>query len=73
MYHEWNRRIMHYKLLVGELEGKRPQEYPIHKWMDNIKLYLIEIGWGGMGSIDLTLDGDQWRALVNTVMNLRVP
>jgi hypothetical protein len=41
--------------------------------MDNIKMNLTEIEWGGMGSIDLTQDMDQWRDLVNTVMNLRVP
>jgi hypothetical protein len=41
--------------------------------MDNIKMNLREIGWGGMDLIDLALDRDQWTALVNTVMNLRVP
>jgi hypothetical protein len=41
--------------------------------VDNIKIDLREIGWGGMDWIDLVLDRDQWRALVNTVMNLRVP
>jgi hypothetical protein len=42
-------------------------------WVDNIKRDLREIGWGGMGWIDLARDRDHWRALVNTVMNLRVP
>jgi hypothetical protein len=42
-------------------------------WVDNIKMDLREIGWGGMGWIDLVQDRDQWRALLNTVMNLRVP
>jgi hypothetical protein len=41
--------------------------------VDNIKIYLREIGWDGMDRIDLTQDRDQWRALVNMVMNLRVP
>jgi hypothetical protein len=42
-------------------------------WVDNIKIHLREIGWGGVDWIDLAQDRDQWRALVNTVMNLRVP
>jgi hypothetical protein len=42
-------------------------------WMDNIKMDLREIGWCGLNWIDLTQDGDQWWALVNTVMNLRLP
>jgi hypothetical protein len=43
------------------------------RWVDNIKMDLREIGWDGMDLIDLGLDRDQWRALVKTVMNLRVP
>jgi hypothetical protein len=43
------------------------------RWEDNIKMYLREIGWGGMNWIDLAEDRDQWRALMNTVINLRVP
>jgi hypothetical protein len=46
---------------------------PRPRWEDNIKMDLGEIGWGGMYWIDLAQDRDQWRALVNTVMNLRVP
>jgi hypothetical protein len=42
-------------------------------WVDNIKIDLIEIEWDGMDCIDLAQDRDQWRALVNTAMNLRVP
>jgi hypothetical protein len=42
-------------------------------WVDNNKIYLREIGWAGMDWIDLAQDRDQWKALVNTVMNLRVP
>jgi hypothetical protein len=42
-------------------------------WVDNVKMDLMEIGWDGMDWIDLAQDGDQWRALVNMVMNLRVP
>jgi hypothetical protein len=54
-------------------ERKRPQGRPRRRWEDNINMDLREIGWGGMGWIDLTEDRDLWRALVNTVMNLRVP
>jgi hypothetical protein len=62
-----------YKVLVGKPEGKRPLERPKRRWMDNIKIDLGEIGWHGMDWIDMARDRDQWRALVNTVMNLRVP
>jgi hypothetical protein len=58
---------------VGKAEGKRPLGRPRCRWENNIKMYLGEIGWGGMDWIDLAQDRDQWRALVNTVMNLRVP
>jgi hypothetical protein len=46
---------------------------PRRRWEDNIKMDLREIGWGGMDWIDLAQDRDQWRALVNTVMNLGIP
>jgi hypothetical protein len=46
---------------------------PRRRWVDNIKMDLREIGWDGIGWIELAQDRDQWRALVNTVMNLRVP
>jgi hypothetical protein len=62
-----------YRILVGKPEGKRPLERPRRRWVDNIKMNLREIGWHGMDWIDLAQDRDQWRALVNTVMNLRVP
>jgi hypothetical protein len=58
---------------VVKSEGKRILERPRCRWVDNIKINLREIGWGGMGWIDLAQDRDQWRALVNTVMNLRIP
>jgi hypothetical protein len=58
---------------VEKSEGKRPLGRPRSKWEDNIRMDLREIGWGGMDWIDLAQDRDQWRALVNTVMKLRVP
>jgi hypothetical protein len=59
--------------VLGNPEGKGPLGRPRHRWVDNIKMDLREIGWRGMDWIDLTQDRDQWRALVNAVMNLRVP
>jgi hypothetical protein len=58
---------------VGKPELKRPIERPRRRWMDNNKMDLREIGWGGMDWFDLALDRDQWRALVNSVMNIRLP
>jgi hypothetical protein len=58
---------------VGKPEGKRPLGRPKRRWEDNIRMDLREIGWGGMDWIDLAQDRGQWRALVNTVTNLRVP
>ncbi|PNF30021.1 hypothetical protein B7P43_G05842, partial [Cryptotermes secundus] len=62
-----------YRILVGKPEGKRPLGRPRHRWVDNIKMDLREIGWDGMDWIDLAQIMDQWRALENTVMNHRVP
>jgi hypothetical protein len=62
-----------YRILVGKPEGKTPLRIPRRKSMDNIKMDLRRIGWGVKDWIDLAQDRDQWRALVNTVMNLRVP
>jgi hypothetical protein len=61
------------RILVGKPEGKTPLGRPRDRWEDNIRMYLREIGWGGMVWIDQAQDRDKWRALVNTVMNLRVP
>jgi hypothetical protein len=57
---------------VEKPEGERPLGRLRHRWVDNIKMDLRETGWDGMDWIDLTQDKDQWRALVNTVMNLLV-
>jgi hypothetical protein len=61
-----------YRILVGKPEEKRPRGRTRRRWGDNIKIDLREIGWGGMDWIDLVQDKDQWRAVVNTVMNLLV-
>jgi hypothetical protein len=60
------------RIVVGKSEGKRPLGRPRRRWVDNIKIDLREIEWDGMDWIDLAQDRDQWRALVNTVLNLRV-
>jgi hypothetical protein len=61
------------RILVGIPAGKRPLGRPRPRWVDNIKMDLREIGWDGIKWIDLAQDRGQWRALVNTVMNLQVP
>jgi hypothetical protein len=66
-------KINAYGILVGEPEGERPLGRPRRRWEDNIRIDLIEIGWGGMDWIGLAQDTDRWRAHVGTVMNLRVP
>jgi hypothetical protein len=62
-----------YRLLVGKPEGKRPLGRPRRRWIDNIKMDLFEIGLSVVDCIGLAQDRYRWRALVNTVMNLRVP
>jgi hypothetical protein len=61
-----------YRILLGKPEGKRPLGRPRRRWVDNIKMDLRVIGWNGMDLFELAQDRDQWRALVNTVMKLRV-
>ena len=62
-----------YRVLLGKPEGRRPPGRPKHRWENNIKTDLQEVGCGVMDWIDLSQDRDRWRALVNAVMNLRVP
>ena len=62
-----------YRVLVGKPEGKRLLRRSKHRWENNIKMDLQEVGCGDIDWIDLAQDRDRWRALVNAVMNLRVP
>jgi hypothetical protein len=66
-------KINECRILVGEAEGRRPLERPRHRWVDKMKINLREIEWGGTDWIDLAWNRDQWRALVNMIMNLHVP
>jgi hypothetical protein len=62
-----------YRLLVGKLEGKRPLGRPRRRWVDNIRIDVGVVGWGDVDWIGLAQDRNRWRALVNSVLNLRVP
>jgi hypothetical protein len=62
-----------YRLLVGKPERKRPLGRPRRRWVDNIRMDRGEVGWGVVDWIDLAEDRNRWRALVNSVLNLRVP
>jgi hypothetical protein len=62
-----------YNIFVGKVEGRRPLGRPRRRWEDNIKMDLREIGSVDVDWIHWAQDRDMWRALVNTVMNLRVP
>jgi hypothetical protein len=62
-----------YRILVGKPEGKRPLGRTRRRWMDSMKTDLVEVGLGGVDWIGLAQDRYRWRALVNAVMNLRVP
>jgi hypothetical protein len=61
------------KILVGKLEGNMPLGRPRRRWVDNIKMDLGEVGWGDVDWIGLSKDRNRWSALVNAVINLRVP
>jgi hypothetical protein len=62
-----------FKSLAGKPEGKRQLERPRRRWEDNIKMYIRELGFGGVDWIHITQDRDPWWALVNMVMNLIFP
>jgi hypothetical protein len=68
----WEKRTA-YRILVGKPDGKRLLKRPRRRWVNNIKMDLREKRSNGIDWIDLAQDRDQWRALVNTVMNLRIP
>jgi hypothetical protein len=61
------------RVLVGKPEGKRPMGRPKRRWEENIKMDFQEVGYGGTNWTELAQDRDRWWALVNAVMNLRVP
>jgi len=62
-----------YRILVGKPEGNRPLGRPRPRWEDNIKMDLQEVGCRGMDWVELAQNRHRWRALVNSVMNLRIP
>jgi len=62
-----------FRVLVGKPTEKRPLGRPRCRWENNIKVYIREVGCGGMDGIELAQDRGMWRALVNAVMNLQVP
>jgi hypothetical protein len=62
-----------YRILVVKPERKSPLRRPRRRWGDNIKMDLRYIEWDGVDWVDMAQDRDQWRDLVNTVLNLRVP
>jgi hypothetical protein len=62
-----------YGMWVGKPEAKRPLGKPRRRWVDNFKMDLREIRWDGVYSTDMAQDRDQWRAFVNSVLNLGVP
>jgi hypothetical protein len=62
-----------YRLLVGKPEGRKPLGRPRRRWLDNIRMDLVEVGWGDEDWIGLAHDRDRWRALVNSVLNFPVP
>jgi hypothetical protein len=62
-----------YRILMGNPEGKRPLGGPRYRWVDNVRIDLGEIRWDDVDWIDVAEDRDQWRSLVNTILNFRVP
>jgi hypothetical protein len=70
MWHAWEIKV--YKVLVGKPEGKRPPERPRSRWKSGIKLDCRKIAWDSVDWIHVAQERDRWRAVVNTVINLRV-
>jgi hypothetical protein len=62
-----------YRLLMGKPEERRPLRRPRRRWLDNIRIGLVEVGWGDVDWIGLAQHRDRWRALVDSVLSLRVP
>jgi hypothetical protein len=62
-----------HRLLMVKPEGSRSLRRPRRRWLDNIRMDLVEVGWGDVDRIGLAQDRDRWRALVNSVLNLQVP
>jgi hypothetical protein len=62
-----------YRLLAGKPEGRRPLGRSRRRWVNNIRMDLVEAGWGDVNWIGLAPDKDKWRALVNSVLKVRVP
>jgi hypothetical protein len=62
-----------YRLLVGKSQRRRPLGRSRRRWLDHIRMDLVEVGWGDVDLIGLAQDRDRWKALVNSVLNLRVP
>ena len=73
MWRVWGTGVAYTGFWWGKTEGKKPLRRPRRRWEDNIKMDLQEVGCGGMDWIELAQDRDRWRALVNAIMNLRVP
>jgi hypothetical protein len=61
-----------YRLLVGKPEGRRPLGRPRHRWVENIRMDLGEVGWGDVDLIGLAQIRNRWRVLVNSVLNLQI-
>jgi hypothetical protein len=70
---EWGEKRNAYRILVGKPKGKTPLGRHRRGWVSNIKMDLREIGWDDMNLIDMAQGRDKWRALMNTVLNVRVP
>jgi hypothetical protein len=62
-----------YRLLVGKPEGRKPIGRPRRWWAGNIRMDLVEVGWGDVDWVGMAQDRDKWRALLNWLLNLRVP